>query len=98
LIEDIVSSEIVIKAKDPKNLKKLLELEIKRKKYKRSDSKIYIDKNNFLKIEIQANDLIAYKATVNNYINLLELISKVYEVKLWVKIKIILWLVHIDNN
>jgi hypothetical protein len=28
--------------------------------------------------------LIAYKATINNYINLLELISKVYEVELWV--------------
>jgi len=81
LIKEIISSEIVIKTKDPKNLKKLLELEIKRKKYKRSDSKIYINKNN-LKIEIYANDLIAYKATVNNYINLLELISKTYEVEL----------------
>ena len=82
MIEEIISSEIVIKSKNPNDLKKLLELEIKRKKYKRSDSKIYIDKNNFLKIEIHASDLIAYKATVNNYINLLELISKVYEVKL----------------
>ncbi len=81
MIKEIISSEIVIKTKDPKNLKKLLELEIKRKKYKRSDSKIYINKNN-LKIEIYANDLIAYKATVNNYINLLELISKTYEVEL----------------
>jgi tRNA threonylcarbamoyladenosine modification (KEOPS) complex Pcc1 subunit len=81
LIEGVINSEIIIKSKDPKNLKKLLDLEIKRKKYKRSDSKIYVEKN-LLKIKIYANDLIAYKATINNYINLLELISKVYEVEL----------------
>ncbi len=81
MITDILSAKIEINTKDPENLKKLLDLETDRKKYNRSDSKIYI-KNKILIIEIYAKDLIAFKATINNYINLLELISKVYEVKL----------------
>ncbi len=87
LIDEIISTRLEIKSKDLINLKKLLDLEIDRKKYNRSDSKIYIE-NNKLIIEIYAKDIIAFKATMNNYINLLELISKVYEVKLWVKIQI----------
>jgi tRNA threonylcarbamoyladenosine modification (KEOPS) complex Pcc1 subunit len=83
MLEFIISSNIKIKTKDPINLKKLLELEVNRKKYNRSDSKIIIDENNkTLEINIFAKDLIAYKATVNNYINLLEIIKKVYEVEL----------------
>jgi tRNA threonylcarbamoyladenosine modification (KEOPS) complex Pcc1 subunit len=81
LIDEIISTKLEIKSKNLKNLKKLLDLEIDRKKYNRSDSKIYIE-NNKLMIEIYAKDIIAFKATMNNYINLLELISKVYEVKL----------------
>ena len=96
LIENLLSIKLEIKAKDPNNLKKLLDLEMDRKKYNRSDSKIYIEKK-ILIIEIYAKDVIAFKATINNYINLLELISKVYEVELWVK-KIQIWLIHIDNN
>jgi|GEM_PF-981727 len=83
MISSIVSSKIVVETVDPENLKKLLEIETKRKEYKRSDSKIVIDsEKKELIIEIFAEDLIAFKATINNYINLLELISKTYEVKL----------------
>jgi len=78
-----MSTKLEIKSSNPLNLKKLLDLEMDRKKYNRSDSKIYI-KDSILVIEIYAKDLIAFKATVNNYINLLELISKIYEVELWV--------------
>jgi tRNA threonylcarbamoyladenosine modification (KEOPS) complex Pcc1 subunit len=81
MIENILSTKLEIKAKDPKNLKKLLDLEMDRKKYNRSDSKVYLEKD-ILVIEIYAKDVIAFKATINNYINLLELISKVYEVEL----------------
>jgi tRNA threonylcarbamoyladenosine modification (KEOPS) complex Pcc1 subunit len=81
LIDEIISTKIKIKSKEPEKLKKLLDLEIKRKKYKRSDSKISI-KDNYLVIDVFAQDIIAFKATVNNYINLLELIKKTYEVKL----------------
>lgn len=84
MIQEIISSEIIIKTKDPENLKKILDLEIERKKYNRSDSKIILLKDS-IKIEIFAKDIVAYKATVNNYINLLELIKKTYEVDLWVK-------------
>jgi len=76
-----MSIKLEIKSKNVLDLKKLLDLEMDRKKYNRSDSKIYIEKS-ILIIEIYAKDLIAFKATVNNYINLLELISKVYEVEL----------------
>ncbi len=76
-----MSTKLEIKSSNPLNLKKLLDLEMDRKKYNRSDSKIYI-KDSILVIEIYAKDLIAFKATVNNYINLLELISKIYEVEL----------------
>ncbi len=81
MIENILSIKLEIKAKDPNNLKKLLDLEMDRKKYNRSDSKVYIEKK-ILIIEIYAKDVIAFKATINNYINILELISKVYEVEL----------------
>jgi len=81
LIEDLLSITLEIKTKDPKNLKKLLDLEIDRKKYDRSSSKIVIDNKKII-VEIYAKDLTAFKATVNNYINLLSLISDVYEVKL----------------
>jgi len=81
LIEELMSIKLEIKSKNVLDLKKLLDLEMDRKKYNRSDSKIYIEKS-ILIIEIYAKDLIAFKATVNNYINLLELISKVYEVEL----------------
>lgn len=94
LIDKIVSTKIELQVKDPINLKKLLDLEMDRKKYNRSDSKIYI-KDSILVIEIYAKDIIAFKATINNYINILELISKVYEVKLW---QIKTWQIHIDNN
>jgi tRNA threonylcarbamoyladenosine modification (KEOPS) complex Pcc1 subunit len=76
-----MSTKLEIKSSNPLDLKKLLNLEMDRKKYNRSDSKIYI-KDSILVIEIYAKDLIAFKATVNNYINLLELISKIYEVEL----------------
>lgn len=81
MIDEIISTEIQIKTKDPKNLKKLLELEMKRKKYKRSETDILI-KNNNLKIIIKAKDITAFKATLNNYIKILELIKKTYEVEL----------------
>jgi tRNA threonylcarbamoyladenosine modification (KEOPS) complex Pcc1 subunit len=81
LIDKVVSTKIELLVDNPKNLKKLLDLEMDRKKYNRSDSNIYI-KDSIIVIEIFAKDLIAFKATINNYINILELISKVYEVKL----------------
>jgi len=81
LINKIISNEIIIKTKDPKNLKKLLDIEFDRKKYNRSETKTTIVKEG-LKIEIYATDIIAFKATVNNYINILELIKKTYEVEL----------------
>jgi tRNA threonylcarbamoyladenosine modification (KEOPS) complex Pcc1 subunit len=81
LINEIISNVILIKTKDPRNLKKLLDLEFERKKYNRSESKTTITKEG-IKIEIHAQDVIAFKATVNNYINILELIKKTYEVEL----------------
>ena len=81
MIEYILNSEIRIKTKDPKKLKQLLDLETNRKKYDRSESQIKIEKEAIL-IEIRAKDITAYKATVNQYINLLELIKKTYEVDL----------------
>lgn len=84
MINEIISNVIIIKTKDPKNLKKLLDLEFERKKYNRSESNITISKEG-IKIEISAQDIIAFKATVNNYINILELIKKTYEVDLWTK-------------
>lgn len=81
MFDKIISSVIVIETKTPKELKELLELEINRKKYDRSESKIKIQKNK-LEIEINCKDIVAYKATVNNFINLLELIKKTYEVDL----------------
>ncbi|MDD3244905.1 MAG: KEOPS complex subunit Pcc1 [Candidatus ainarchaeum sp.] len=81
MMDNILSSEIKIRTKKPKVLKEILELETKRKKYDRSDSNIKIEKDAIV-IEIFAKDIIAYKATVNQYINLLELIKKTYEVDL----------------
>jgi tRNA threonylcarbamoyladenosine modification (KEOPS) complex Pcc1 subunit len=81
LINKIISNVILIKTNDPKNLKKLLDLEFERKKYNRSESRTTITKEG-IKIEINAQDIIAFKATVNNYINILELIKKTYEVEL----------------
>jgi tRNA threonylcarbamoyladenosine modification (KEOPS) complex Pcc1 subunit len=71
MIDNILSSEIKIRTTKPKVLKEILELETKRKKYDRSDSNIKIEKDAIV-IEIFAKDIIAYKATVNQYINLLE--------------------------
>lgn len=84
MIDSIISNVIVIKTKDAKNLKKLLDIEFDRKKYNRSETKTIIVKDG-LKIEINAKDITAFKATVNNYINLLELIKKTYEVELWIQ-------------
>jgi len=84
MINQIISSNIVIKTKNAKKLKQLLELEINRKPHSRSESKITI-KGKDLLIDIYCKDIVAYKATVNNYINLLELIKKTYEVELWAK-------------
>lgn len=81
MIGKIISSNLVIKTKDPKKLKELLELELTRKKYDRSESKIKVSKK-LLIIDIECKDVIAYKATINHYINLLELIKKTYEVDL----------------
>lgn len=81
MIDNILSSEIKIRTKKPKELKEILELETKRKKYDRSDSNIKIEKDTIV-IEIFAKDITAYKATINQYINLLELIKKTYEVEL----------------
>jgi tRNA threonylcarbamoyladenosine modification (KEOPS) complex Pcc1 subunit len=83
MIDSIISSNLIIKTKDPKTLKELLELEIQRRNYARSESTIKIDiKKKQIIIDIYSKDIIAYKATVNNYINLLELIKKTYEVDL----------------
>jgi tRNA threonylcarbamoyladenosine modification (KEOPS) complex Pcc1 subunit len=82
MINNILSSKIIISTKNAKKLKELLDLEIKRKKYKRSESNIYIVNENKIEVEIKASDLTAFKATFNNYINLLELIYKTYEVEL----------------
>lgn len=81
MIEYILNSNIRIKTKDPKKLKQLLDLETNRQKYSRSNSEIKLEKESIL-IEIFAKDITAYKATVNQYINLLELIKKTYEVEL----------------
>ncbi len=81
MIDSIISTVIIIKTKDTKNLKKLLDIEFDRKKYNRSETKTIMVKEG-LKIEINAKDIIAFKATVNNYINILELIKKIYEVEL----------------
>ena len=42
MIDSVLSSNIVISSKNPKDLKKLLELEINRKNFNRSKSEIYI--------------------------------------------------------
>ena len=81
MIGKIISSNLVIETKDPKKLKKLLELELTRKKYDRSESKIKVSRKQLI-IDIECKDVIAYKATINHYINLLELIKKTYEVDL----------------
>jgi len=81
MIDGIISNVIIIKTKNSKNLKQLLDIEFDRKKYNRSETKTTIVKEG-LKIEINATDIIAFKATVNNYINILELIKKTYEVEL----------------
>ena len=81
MIGKIISSNLVIETKDPKKLKELLELELTRKKYDRSESKITVSKKQLI-IDIECKDIIAYKATINHYINLLELIKKTYEVDL----------------
>jgi tRNA threonylcarbamoyladenosine modification (KEOPS) complex Pcc1 subunit len=81
LLEKILSSNIKIKCSDPINLKKLLDLEMDIRQYSRSESKITVE-GSLLVIDIFTSDLIAYKATVNNYINLLDLINKTYEVEL----------------
>ena len=81
MIDQVLSIVFEIKTKSPKDLKEILDLETDRKKYDRSNSRITIE-NKKLVIEIYAKDIIAFKATINNYINLLELISKVYEVDL----------------
>jgi len=81
MIEKIFSSNIKIKTKDPNNLKKLLDLEMDRRKYSRSDSKVIVEDNTLI-INIFCEDVVALKATINNYINILELIKKVYEVEL----------------
>jgi len=81
MIGKIISSNLVIDTKEPKKLKELLELEMNRRQYNRSESTIKISKKKLL-IEINCKDIIAYKATINHYINLLELIKKTYEVDL----------------
>ncbi len=81
MIEKILSSNIQIKTKDPENLKKMLDLEMDRRKYSRSESSVNIDKETLI-INIFSEDIVALKATINNYINILELIKKIYEVEL----------------
>ena len=81
MIDYVLSSNITIITNDSKNLKKLLDLEMSRKKYSRSDSEVVCDGNSLI-INIFAKDVIALKATINNYINILELIKKVHEVDL----------------
>jgi len=86
MIDSIIKEELIIKTSNPKKLKELLGLEMKRKEFKRSSSKITIlTKPKAIKIIIEAKDITAYKATINNYINLLELIKKTYEVDLWAR-------------
>lgn len=83
MIGSIIKEELTIKTKNPKKLKELLDLEMARKNFKRSDSNITIDnKSKTITITVLAKDITAYKATINNYINLLELIKKTYEVDL----------------
>lgn len=81
MIEEIFSISFNIKTKQAKSLKELLELEMCRKAYTRSSSKIFLVEQG-INIQIFARDVVAFKATINNYINILELISKVYEVNL----------------
>jgi tRNA threonylcarbamoyladenosine modification (KEOPS) complex Pcc1 subunit len=81
MIEKILSANIKIKTKNSEDLKKQLDLEMSRKKYSRSESEIIVDKE-ILTIKIFSEDIVALKATVNNYINILELIKKIYEVEL----------------
>ena len=96
MIGKIISSSLVIETKDPKKLKELLELEINRRKYERSESEIIVGKKQLI-IEINCKDIIAFKATINHYINLLELIKKTYEVDLWTQI-MKMQQICIDNN
>ncbi|MCK9292934.1 MAG: KEOPS complex subunit Pcc1 [archaeon] len=81
MIDAVISSEIVIKSKNCEQLKKLLDLELKRKEYKRSKAEVIIE-NNLIVIKIYAKDIIALKATNNMIISILELIFKIYEVEL----------------
>jgi tRNA threonylcarbamoyladenosine modification (KEOPS) complex Pcc1 subunit len=81
VIDAVISSEIVIKSKNCEQLKKLLDLELKRKEYKRSKAEVIIE-NNLIVIKIYAKDIIALKATNNMIISILELIFKIYEVEL----------------
>jgi tRNA threonylcarbamoyladenosine modification (KEOPS) complex Pcc1 subunit len=81
VIDAVISSEIVIKSRNSSNLKKLLDLELKRKEYKRSKAEVIIE-NNLVVIKIYAKDIVALKATNNMIISLLELIFKTYEVEL----------------
>ncbi|MFH0906105.1 MAG: KEOPS complex subunit Pcc1 [archaeon] len=83
MIDYIISGQMEIKSKDVENLKKILELELNRRSYARSDLEIKIDKKSgVLTIVVYAKDITAYKATTNNYIDILELIKKTYEVEL----------------
>ncbi len=81
MIGKILSSKLVIESKDPRKLKQLLELETERRKFDRSESKLTVSGKQLI-IEINCKDITAYKATINQYINLLELIKKIYEVEL----------------
>jgi tRNA threonylcarbamoyladenosine modification (KEOPS) complex Pcc1 subunit len=81
MIGKVISSDLIIETKNPKKLKELLELEINRRKYDRSESTISLGTKQLI-IKINCKDIIAYKATINHYINLLELIKKTYEVEL----------------
>lgn len=96
MFDKIISNELVIETKEPKKLKELLDLEVNRRKYDRSTSEIVVSKNQII-IKIDCKDIVAFKATINHYINLLELIKKTYEVELWVKI-MKTQLISIDNN
>lgn len=81
MFDKIISNELVIETKEPKKLKELLDLEVNRRKYDRSTSEIVVSKNQII-IKIDCKDIVAFKATINHYINLLELIKKTYEVEL----------------
>lgn len=81
MIEKILSSTIRIKTTNPKDLKEQLELEVNRRKYSRSDSEVILKEDEII-INIFSEDIVALKATINNYINILELIKKIYEVEL----------------